>query len=359
MVAPTVGRRGRRALRLGRAERVALSPVRATRVARVPEPFDSDPVLVEVVRDGLVESVHHGRVAVTAPDGSLLGALGDPGTPIYPRSANKPLQAVGLVRAGLDLDGELLALVCASHSGETFHRDGAREILRRAGLDESALQDPPDWPLDDQAKEELIRAGGERSRLAMNCSGKHAGMLLTAVRTGADTATYLEPAHPVQRAVEDALADLAGERPQGPAVDGCGAPLWALSLTALARAFGRLAASSDPVEKRVADAVRNHPAYVSGTRRDERALHEGLPGVVVKAGAESVYAVGLPDGRGVALKIDDGSTRGRAVAMAGVLQRLGLDADVLREQVSVPVLGGGRRVGEVRPYAPGLAGLGA
>ena len=325
----------------------------------MPSPFDTDPVLVEVVRDGLVESVHHGRVAVTAPDGSLLAAVGDPSAPIYPRSANKPLQAVGMVRAGLDLDGELLALACASHSGETFHREGAAAILRRGGLDASALQDPPDWPLDDLAKEELIRSGGERSRLAMNCSGKHAGMLLTSVLTGADTATYLDPAHPVQRAIEDALADLVGETPQGPAVDGCGAPLWALSLTGLARSFGRLAAGADPVERRVADAIRAHPAYVSGTRRDERALHEGLPGVVAKAGAESVYAVGLPDGRGVALKIDDGSTRGRAVAMAGVLLRLGLDADVLREQASVAVLGGGRPVGEVRPYAPGLAGLGA
>ncbi len=327
--------------------------------AQVLSPFDSDPVLVEVVRDGLVESVHRGRVAVTAPDGSLLAALGDPSALVYPRSANKPLQAVGMVRAGLDLTDELLALTCASHSGEAFHRDGAARILALAGLDEDALQDPPDWPLDDLAKEELIRAGGERSRLAMNCSGKHAGMLLTAVRAGAPTATYLEEAHPVQRAIEDALGDLAGETPTGPAVDGCGAPLWALSLTALARAFGRLAASTDATEQRVADAVRAHPAYVSGTRRDELALHQGLPGVVAKAGAESVYAVGLPDGRGVALKIDDGSARGRAVAMAGVLARLGLDADVLRAQASVVVLGGGRPVGEVRPHAPTLEGIGA
>lgn len=322
-------------------------------------PFDSDPVLVEVVRDGLVESVHHGRVAVTGPDGALIAALGDPGALVYPRSANKPLQTVGMVRAGLDLEGELLALTSASHSGEAFHRDGALRILALAGLDETALQDPPDWPLDELAKEELLRADARPSRLAMNCSGKHAGMLLTAVRSGSDTATYLDPRHPVQRAIEAALADLTGEVPQGPAVDGCGAPLWAVSLTALARSFGRLAVSTEPVEQRVADAIRNHPAYVSGTRRDELALHQGLPGVVAKAGAESVYAVGLPDGRGVALKIDDGSARGRAVAMAAVLQRLGFDADVLRQQASVPVLGGGRPVGEVRPYAPTLTGIGA
>ena len=193
----------------------------------------------------------------------------------------------------------------------------------------------------------------------MNCSGKHAGMLLTAVRTGADPGTYLQATHPVQRAIEDALADLTGETPHGPAVDGCGAPLWATSLTGLARAFGRLARSDDAVEARVAGAVRAHPEYVSGTRRDELALHRGLPGVVAKAGAESVYAVGLPDGRGVALKIDDGSARGRPVAMAAVLQRLGLVADVLTAQASIPVLGGGRPVGEVRPHAPTLARIGA
>ena len=320
-------------------------------------PFDRDPILVEVVRDGLVESVHRGRVAVTGPDGGLIASIGDAAALVYPRSASKPLQAVGMVRAGLDLDDELLALVCASHSGEPFHLDGARRILALAGLDETALQDPPDWPLDEVAKEELLRGGGHRTRLAMNCSGKHAGMLLTAVRAGADPATYLQPSHPVQRAIEAALADLTGATPSGPAVDGCGAPLWAVPLVGLARAFGRLAAGQDAVEARVAGAVRAHPEQVSGTRRDELALHRGLPGLIAKAGAESVYAVGLPDGRGVALKVDDGSARARAVAMAGVLQWIGLTADVLRDQASVPVLGGGHPVGEIRPYAPSFAAL--
>ena len=111
-------------------------------------PFDLDPVLVEVVRSGFVESVHHGRVAVTDPDGSLAVSLGEELAPIYPRSSSKPMQAVGMLRAGLDLDGELLALASASHSGEPFHQEGVRRILAGVGQDVSALQTPPDWPSD-------------------------------------------------------------------------------------------------------------------------------------------------------------------------------------------------------------------
>src|SRR6476619_4677107 len=141
-------------------------------VWEVANPFDTDPILVEVVRNGFVESVHRGRVAITAPDGRLTSSVGAEFAPMYPRSANKPLQAVGMLRAGLDLDGELLALVCASHSGERFQLDGVRRILAMSELDESALQMPADWPLDPQAREEAIRNGDAKSPLAMNCSGK-------------------------------------------------------------------------------------------------------------------------------------------------------------------------------------------
>ncbi len=132
-------------------------------------------------------------------------------------------------------------------------------------------------------------------------------------------------------------------------MDGCGAPLYAISLAGLARAYGRLALASDGPEGAVRSAMLAHPEYVSGTHRDELALHRAIPGLVGKAGAEAVYAVGLPDGRGVAIKISDGSPRARPPAMAGVLQALGFDHPTLTEQASGPVLGHGQRVGEIRP----------
>jgi L-asparaginase II len=325
----------------------------------VGSPFESDPVLVEVVRNGFVESVHRGRVAITNPDGSLASSVGADFAPMYPRSANKPLQAVGMLRAGLDLDGELLALVCASHSGESFHLDGVQHILAISGLDESALQMPADWPLDQQAREDAIRAGIAKSPLAMNCSGKHAGMIRTTVLNGGDIANYRDPDHPIQLAIVQAIDDLASEQATNLAIDGCGAPLYAISLYALARAFGRIASASEGPEHRVATAIRSYPEYVSGTKRDELELHRAIPGLMAKAGAESVYAVGLADGRGVAIKISDGNPRARPVAMAGVLKRLGFDHETLDAHASGPVLGAGERVGEIRPCKETLAELGA
>jgi L-asparaginase II len=320
-------------------------------------PFEFDPILVEVVRSGFVESVHRGRVAVTNPDGSLAASLGEPLAPIYPRSSSKPLQAVGMLRAGLEVPAELLALICASHSGEPFHQEGVRRILSSHGLDENVLQTPPDWPLDEQTKESTIRAGGHRTSLAMNCSGKHAGMLATTVLNGWPLDTYRDPDHPTQLAILQTIDELASEHAVHVAVDGCGAPLFAISLCSLARAFGRIAAASEGPEALVADAIRAHPEWTSGTRRDEFALHRAIPGLVAKAGAEAVYAVGLRDGRGVAIKIADGFPRARAVAMAAVLQHLGLSSDTLIEQASPPVLGHGERVGEIRPLAETISRL--
>src|SRR5689334_19953696 len=136
-------------------------------------------VVAEIVRSGFVEGHHYGSWVVLGADGSVLAAAGDVESPMLPRSCNKPIQALGMLEAGLSLDGELLALACASHSGEEFHVDGVRRILASVGLDESALQTPPDWPLDDDRREALIRAGKSKAPVLMNCSGKHAAMLAT------------------------------------------------------------------------------------------------------------------------------------------------------------------------------------
>jgi L-asparaginase II len=314
----------------------------------------SQPVVAEIVRSGFVEGHHHGAVVALAADASVDWAVGDVTSAMLPRSCNKPLQAVGMVRLGLDLEPELLALACASHSGEDFHIAGVRRILAQAGLGEDALQTPADYPLDDAAREAVIRSGGSRLPVLMNCSGKHAAMLLTCVVNGWDTATYREPGHPLQRGIADTFAELTGEPIEVVAVDGCGAPLLSASLTGLARGFRSLAVSQAGPERRVADAIREHPAYVSGSTRDERALLTAIPGAIGKAGAEACYAVALPDGRAFALKADDGYPRVRPVLMAAALHRSkvdtepGVDTDAVHATGRVDVLGGGVAVGGIR-----------
>jgi L-asparaginase II len=311
-------------------------------------------VVAEIVRSGFVEGRHYGSLVALESDGSVAWSVGDVTSAMFPRSCNKPVQALAMLRAGLDLDGELLALACASHSGEDFHLDGVRRILGGAGLDESALQTPPDYPLDDTAREEQIRAGRERSPIAMNCSGKHAAMLATCVANGWDITTYRDPGHPLQVAIAQTFAELTGEPVEAVAVDGCGAPLLSTTLVGLARAFRTLSLAECGPERRVADAIRTAPEYTSGSRRDEAALLRAVPGAIGKAGAESCYAVGLRDGRAVALKTDDGAARVRPVLMAAALERLGVpddagvDATAVRRTGVVELLGGGVPVGLLR-----------
>ncbi len=310
----------------------------------------SEPVPVaEVVRSGFVESVHHGSVVVLGSDGSVQLAVGDVGSPIFPRSSNKPVQAAAMVRAGLPLDGELLALGSASHSGEAFHLDGVRRILASAGLDLEALQNTPDLPLDEAARNAWLAAGHPKSSLAQNCSGKHAAMLATCVAAGWDVATYRDPAHPLQQLMNATLAELAGEPVAATGVDGCGAPVMAVSLTGLARAFAAIAtAGADTAEGRVAAAISANPAWLGGTGRDVTAFIEGIPGLVAKDGAEAVYAAALPDGRAVALKIADGGGRAAPVVLAAGLRAAGVRAEVLDRLAEAPVLGHGQPVGVVR-----------
>lgn len=310
--------------------------------------------MAEIVRSGFIEGHHYGSVLALAADGSVDWSVGDVVAPVLPRSSNKPLQALAMVELGLDLPPDLLALACASHSGEPFHVEGVRRILASAGLDESALQTPVDYPLDDDAREAVIRGGGEKSSLLMNCSGKHAAMLATCVVRGWDTGSYLDAEHPLQVAILETFARITGEPVDTIAIDGCGAPLLSTSLTGLARAFAALATAVDGPQRRVADAIRLHPDHVSGTTRDELALHRAIPGLIGKAGAESCYAIALPDGRAWALKTDDGAPRVRPVLMAealrrsGVLDEDGVDAAAVEATGRLDLLGGGKPVGVIR-----------
>ncbi|MED7949925.1 MULTISPECIES: asparaginase [unclassified Streptomyces] len=308
-------------------------------------------VLAEVVRSGFTEGRHHGSLVLLAADGSVEFALGAPDAPVFPRSCAKPFQAVATLRAGLAIEGELLALAASSHSAESFHLDGVRRILTEAGLDESALRTPADLPLDETEAEQYLRSGGERAPILMDCSGKHAGWLAACVANGWPVDSYLDPAHPVQLLAREALEEATGETAGHAGVDGCGAPLLAVSLTGLARGYRALVlAGAGTPQRRVADAMRAHPEYVAGTRRADTWLMRAVPGALSKMGAEAVQVVALPDGRALAFKIDDGAERARGPVLAAALHRLGVSAEdgTVERIAASPLFGGGVPVGGVR-----------
>jgi len=321
-------------------------------------------ILAEVIRSGFAESRHRGSVVVLGPDGRAVLRAGETAAAAFPRSANKPMQAVGMLHAGLDLEGKLLALAAASHSGEAFHVAGVREILAGAGLDEAALRCPSALPLDERALRQVLRGGGDADQVHMNCSGKHAAMLATCAAAGWPPGSYLDPDHPLQREIRRTVEQLSGETAAAVGVDGCGAPLFALSLTGLARAFATMVgAGPGSPPRRVADAMRAYPDWTSGTHRPESALMEAVPGLLLKSGAEGVVAFALPDGSAAAVKVEDGATRALPAVTAALLRSLGVGAaagadDAALDRIaSVPVLGGGHAVGHIRPILPADPGV--
>jgi L-asparaginase II len=305
--------------------------------------------LAQVTRNGFVESVHAGHAVVVDPDGAIVAQWGRPQDACFPRSSNKPLQAAGMLEAGLDLSGEHLAIAAASHSGEPFHLAAVRAILAGAGLTEADLENTPALPYAPAAQADWLRSGGQATSLAQNCSGKHAAMLATAVALGAPTAGYLAAGHPVQRAALAGIERLSGERATAVGVDGCGAPVAAITLVGLARAFSRaVQAAPDTAEGRVARAMAAHPEFVGGTDRDVTRFMRAVPGAIAKDGAEAVHAFALPDGRAGALKVADGYDRARPAVVVGLLRALGIvDEAVLAAAGPAPVLGGGVPVGAV------------
>ncbi|UQU65379.1 asparaginase [Couchioplanes caeruleus] len=302
-------------------------------------------ILAEVVRSGFTESVHHGSVVVLDASGAVAGSAGDVTGPVFPRSSNKPMQTVGMLRAGLRVaDPADLALISGSHFAEPFHVHRVRAILAAAGLTEEALLCPPALPLAESGHD-----GRAPQRILMNCSGKHAGMLATCVANGWPLDDYRDAKHPLQQVLAETVTELVGEPIAATGIDGCGAPVLGFSLTALARAFQRLVSAAPGTPGRmVADAMRANPELVAGTGQDDTRLMQGVPGLLAKGGAEGVVAVAVPDVGAVALKIEDGAMRARMPVLVSALRRLGVAAPVLDSLATVPVLGGGVPVGEVR-----------
>jgi L-asparaginase II len=317
-----------------------------------------EPVLAVAVRSGFPESRHCGRAVGIGADGAAALRAGPAGEPVFPRSANKPMQAAAMLRCGLSLEGKLLALAAASHSGEPFHLAGVREILAGAGLGERALACPPALPLDEECAHDVLRRGGEPDPVANNCSGKHAAMVATCAVAGWPVPAYRGPGHPLQEAIRATLQRLADERVAATGVDGCGAPLFAISIEGVARALRALVlAEPGTPERAVADAMRAHPEWTSGTRRPERALMAAVPGLLVKTGAEGVAAFAFPDGRAGAVKIADGARRAVTPVTVALIRALGIDDEAadrsaLDALATSPVLGGGSQVGEVHAVWP-------
>jgi L-asparaginase II len=243
-----------------------------------------------------------------------------------------------------------------SHSVEDFHVTGVRKILASAGLTEDALQCPPALPLDEATMRRFLAEGGSPDRVHMNCSGKHAAMLATCVAAGWPTQSYRDPGHPLQREIKATLARLSREEVAATGVDGCGAPLFAVSLTGLARAFRALVlAAPFSAERSVADAVRAHPEWTSGSARSERALMLAVPGLLVKSGAEGVQALALADGRAAAVKVEDGAGRPVPAITVALLRLLGgwdeAEPGALDRVADLPIYGGQEVVGQVRAAA--------
>jgi L-asparaginase II len=326
----------------------------------------SNPILVEITRGELVESVHRGSVAIVDAAGAARLALGDVTSPVYSRSSLKPMQAIPLVESGaadaFGLGEEEIALACASHSGEPMHTERVTAWLARIGLGESDLACGAHPSRYEPVAEAMIREGRKPTRIFNNCSGKHTGFLTVARHWDIATKGYEHHDHPVQVAVAAALKELSGATALPWGVDGCAAPNFAISLAQFARAAAQMAAPHAlpapraAAARRIIGAMLRHPELMSGTGRACATLIRASGGrAAVKTGAEGFFAGWIPGmGLGVAIKIDDGAGRAAETAMAAVLDRLGLLGDNAKARaiLRAPVLNTRSAVvGERRPAA--------
>lgn len=306
----------------------------------LPKPLDFVEVAV-LERDGIIESRHRGIAALTDAEGKLIDHLGSAKRLIYPRSAVKPMQVVAMRRAGLKLTGAELAICAGSHQATPAHIKLVESILADAGQTESDLQCPLAWPGNPTAR----AAATAESRIAFNCSGKHAGFMAASVAAGWPTESYLDADHPLQVSIRDVLEEFSGEKILHSSVDGCGAPLHTITVEGLARAIGRVAAS----EPEIAEAMLSSPWAVGDTKSMDALVMQH--GMIAKIGAEGVFVIGLRSGHGVAVKIADGSLRSAPLVALALLHRNQLITDgvyaELKTALAVHSLGGDKVLGDL------------
>jgi len=298
-------------------------------------------VLAKVTRGDLVESLHLGHLIVLNTDGSTYLSKGSPELPIYPRSSIKSIQAAAMLKAGLKVEANELAIICASHSGAENHIDLVTKMLTARNILISQLKNAADKPLGE--KEKFSWGEKPASQLAQNCSGKHAGMLITCQQNGWDMKTYLDLDHPLQKAIRNEIEELACEMVSAVSVDGCGAPLFSISLIGLARAISNLVKSKDDVYQQIVSACTKYPELVAGDGRLTTRMMQAVPGLFMKEGAEGVQVCALRDGRIIAIKIIDGSWRPVAPIILEIFKRWGVEMP----DESVKIYGGGSVIGEV------------
>lgn len=298
-------------------------------------------ILAKVTRGDIVESLHLGHLIVLNADGSTYLSKGSPELPIYPRSAIKSLQAAAMLKAGLKIDANELAIICASHSGSKAHIDLVTKMLTSREISISQLKNAVDKPLGE--KEKIAWGGKQPSQLAQNCSGKHAGMLITCQQNGWDMKSYLDLGHPLQVAIKSEIEALAGEKVSAISVDGCGAPLFAISLIGLAKAISNLVKSKDDPYKQIVLACTKYPELVAGDGRLTTRMMQAVPGLFMKEGAEGVQVCALRDGRVIVIKIIDGSWRPVAPIIMEIFKKWGIEMP----DESVKIYGGHYVVGSV------------
>jgi L-asparaginase II len=302
-----------------------------------------------VARSGVDESIHFGALVALDANGSIAFSVGDAYAHVFPRSSTKPIQALAMVRNGLSLPADELALVCSSHNGEAIHQQTALDILASVGLDETALENTVDYPTHVHSAHDAIRAGLPKSALQMGCSGKHSGMVATCAINGWPVKGYLEQDHPLQVAITRTVADVTGQDAFAIGIDGCGAPAHVVELVGLARAMRSMAiGEAGESGTQIYIAMSQHPHIVGGTGRDVTKIVSGIPGLFAKDGADAVYAAAMNDGRAVALKMSDGHGRGTPTVLLAALKKLGIDISGVDASVAEIVRGHGNPVGAVR-----------